>query len=916
MRSLQLALVLVTGALSTLHLHAASRAASPFLPADAACIKEQWPKARLLVWAEPGESGSALKPDNWTEYASAVEYAADKVGKPATTAPDAGTDLVLPKAPEGKLYVVGYMVPARQRKTGGSSAPATLNCRHVTIGPGAALDGGMGMSRGRPRYSSWSNDDSVIAMNGNVTVADGGTIYGHLRFTGDKHTWFSVGKSPEPFGRTFLVRKAPGASVTFAARRYDVIDGAAVESGRLVLARKASLRVNAGDQPRITLKKLNHVYFGRVEPYLWVHEKAALEMQAGSQIARVHPPADIAPDVRIDGLLQIGRPGDTDGDAPAVINLTAAEGDGKFLGQPGGLYIRPTAEVRNLGRLSVTAKDTGTVTAGRGVSIFLEKQVDFGKVIIDGLRAGGIAATDIAAAKKAIASATFGKHCAATDDAMYSRIEFADFKGGFATVEFVDGLTTQCEVLFPLGDRLIVRSKGNRIAQSFDLGSVRAIKIDGKRTEHNPKRALTAAEQQIRKVNALWADVPGKGQIGHYGKQGWPRRPLMVWRRPGEAGSRFAPANWLDATGRPYFELPVSAMDEIGRTPKRHDADILLPAADSYYQVVGDRPQWRIRHVTIENNAFFHLTYNIGGNLWMKDGSGMHAPWFGAYRNSAPGLHRFLRFDGKRIGRPGSIPWPLTFELSEEEVKRIKGARDKKITPRSAGIAISRWGNYLTGKGGTLEITGTYQVGDQFYIKGEGTVIISEGGYLAPGGRSSFAIEPGATVVLLQDARIGCEIATTQAGRASVWVGGTLMVGTPERPITRDMLFPVTGIEEDHVIRNPAGSGRCPGVSLLVGKKGRLVMHSADPTKARLVFKMHDSEKAKRLGRQWGNAKGIVLAFLGEANLNGVVFSNVLEDGIMVSPEQRTKWKNIFYGTQNLAEPDRLYWNVKPEGSE
>ena len=38
--------------------------------------------------------------------------------------------------------------------------------------------------------------------------------------------------------------------------------------------------------------------------------------------------------------------------------------------------------------------------------------------------------------------------------------------------------------------------------------------------------------------------------------------------------------------------------------------------------------------MTVENNAFFHLTYNIGGNLWMKDGSGMHAPWFGAYRNA------------------------------------------------------------------------------------------------------------------------------------------------------------------------------------------------------------------------------------------------------------------------------------------
>ena len=339
--------------------------------------------------------------------------------------------------------------------------------------------------------------------------------------------------------------------------------------------------------------------------------------------------------------------------------------------------------------------------------------------------------------------------------------------------------------------------------------------------------------------------------------------------------------------------------------------DILLPAAGGYYQVAGARPQWSIRHVTVESNAFFHLTYNIAGNLWMKDGSGMHAPWFGAYRNTTPNVHRFLRFDGKRIGRPGSVPWPLSFELSEAEVKRIREARDQKITPRSAGLAISRWGNYRTGKGGTLEIIGKYQVGDQFYVKGEGTVIISEGGYLAPGGRSSFAIAPESTVVLLQDARIGCEISTMQAGRASVWVGGTLMVGTSDHPITRDMLFPGTGIEEDKSIRNPAGSGRTPGVSFLVSPKGRVIMHSADPSKARVVFKMHDSEKARRLGKQWGDAKGIVLAFLGQTELNGVVFDNVLEGGIMAPPEMRKKWKNINYGKNNLAEPEKLYWDFK-----
>ena len=834
-----------------------------------------------------------IRADTWMEYPSASDYAAGKPSRAATEAPDANTDLILPDAPAGQSYIVGYMVPAKQRGSSGQSESPSLSCRHITIGQGSALDGGMGVSRGKSNFSDQPADDTHVGIYGNVTVKDGGYIYGHLHFVGDKHTWFSLGKSPEPLGRSLLVRKDGGASVTFMTRQYDLVDGVTVESGRLVLAPEASLRTNATGQARIALKKLSKRGFGKFEPYVWVREKAALEMRGGSRIGRVNPPDDIIADMRIDGLLQVGKKGDKS-DTPAVIELTLAEGDGAFLNQPGGLYIRPTAEVRNLGALSITAGDPNTTSATRGVSIFLEKPVDLGKVSIDCLRAGGIAATDPAAAKKALASATFGEHCAASGDAMYSKIEFISFKGGFGTVEFVDGLTTECEILFPHGNRLIVRSMGNRITQSFDLKSIHAVAIDGKRAEYNPKRPLTAREQELRELNALWADVPGKGQIGDYGKQNWPRRSLMVWRRPGESGSRFVGANWLDQTGRPYFQPPVITDFKGFNGP---DVDILLPAADVFYQVVGDRPQWRSRHMTVENNAYFFLTYNISGNLWMKDGSRMQAPWFGRYCNNTPGLHRFLRFDGLRIDRP----------------------RKGEEAPARGHFNISQWGQYQSAPGATIELIGTNMVTDQFSVGGEGTVIISENSHLAPGNRTAFAIMPEATVVLLQDARIGCETTATLGGKASVWVGGTLMIGTPERPITRDMIFAVTGIDEKFILRQPGENIRCPGVSFLVGEKGRLVVHTVDPTKARLVFKMHDSEKAKARGKgrgDFGNPKGIVLDFLGEAKFNGVVFDNILEDGIMVSPEQRATWKNVSYGEHNLAEPDKLYWDPKEEGSQ
>ena len=427
------------------------------------------------------------------------------------------------------------------------------------------------------------------------------------------------------------------------------------------------------------------------------------------------------------------------------------------------------------------------------------------------------------------------------------------------------------------------------VAQSFDLTSVHALEIDGARTEFNPQRSLTDAEKQLREINALWADVPGQEQIGNYGTQDWQELPLMVWRRPGESGTRFVGANWVDQTGRPCFEPPV-ATDFVG--PNAPVADILLPAADVFYQAVGDRPSWTIRHMTIENNAFFHLTYTIRGNLWMKDGSGMQAPWFGKYDNPEPGLHRFLRFDGMRMVRSSR---------SIREPHRVE----------STDARLSQWGAYGAAAGGTLEIIGKNQVNDQFRVSGEGRLIISENSYLAPALRASFSIMPGATVVLLQDASISYETTAKQNGSASVWVGGTLMIGAPERPITRDMPFAVCGIEENLIDRHAAGGLRTPGVSLLVSEGGRLVMHSADPTKARLMFKMHDTEKARQRGKQYGNPKGIVLDFVGKAELNGVVFNNVLEEGIMVSPEQRAAWKNVSYGEHNLAEPEKLYYDLE-----
>ncbi len=82
---------------------------------DEPFLKQQWPRSRVLVWAEPGTSGYAWNrariPGSsvmvwnhglWTEFDSAADYRAKKNGRPNTQPPDEDTDLILPDAPDGE----------------------------------------------------------------------------------------------------------------------------------------------------------------------------------------------------------------------------------------------------------------------------------------------------------------------------------------------------------------------------------------------------------------------------------------------------------------------------------------------------------------------------------------------------------------------------------------------------------------------------------------------------------------------------------------------------------------------------------------------------------------------------------------------------------------------------------------------
>ncbi|MCP4375181.1 MAG: hypothetical protein GY794_03230 [bacterium] len=847
---------------------------------------EKWPQTRVLVWSKPGTSGS-IGARSWTEYASKADYLAKKGGRPTRRGPDKNTDIILPDAPDAKPYVVLYSVVA-YRRSGGLDHPQWA-CRHLTIGKGARLDSGAKSSRGGVTFNRGFRGETAMAIYGNVTIKDGGYFYGPRFFLGDKHTFFTIGKSSNALDQSWIIRKTKNASLSLLGKRYDVARGVAVESGRLVVHSQSQLYFGVGYEARITAGKIRKAKIPQTSGYVFVGKNAALELRSGSRIGRLVEPENLVADLQIEGLLQIGRKGDKNR-SPAVIELTMAEGDGGFLRQYGGLYICRTAEVKNYGKLAITStKPDAKATAGKGVSVFLEKAVDLGNVSFDYLRPGGISAIDVNTAKAAGDKATFGEHCGARGDKLFSKYASIEFQGGMGTVEFVDGLKTDCKILFPHAGRLMVRSKGNRTLQSFDLKSVHAVTIKGKRTKFNAKRSLNDKEKELREINPLWGDVPGKGQYGKYGKQKWSDCPVMIWARPGVSGLRFTGSNWLDETGRPYFDCPLISQ----RNPRSDNPpiDMLMPASDTGYIASGwgdggNEGTPPSRHLTVEYNASYGITYNVQGNLWMKHGSGLVGKHRGRYVNEQPNIHRFMRFDGKRKGRGEKLA-------------------------ESQDASLAQWGDFGAGKGSTLEMIGKIRcAADRAYVRGHGTLIISEGAVLADGYRAAFYIGPNSTVALLEDAILGHETSMQRAGCASIACNGTLMIGMPDRPIGRDSVFGIAGMTKNQINRTLGGGGRSPGASLILTAKSRFVVHSVDPKKARVIIKMHGSERAKKTLNR-GTPEGIVCYFGGKAELNGVVFDNVLEGGIMVSPETRKTWKNISYGKNNQAEPEKLYWDLK-----
>jgi len=174
----------------------------------AAYAKQNWPKARGMVWAKPGVSAK----DGW----DVSHWLED--GKPAVKPFDENTDLILPASPKG-----GYDVSLTD---GRKYQPARF--RHLTIERGAHVVGHFAVS-----WNVW------IKSGGSVSYLDSVLGTGHTFLRNDNLIDRQQRRSLSLVDH-FFVRKAPGSSVKFVGL-FRSEDNWQVESGMMVLAPQSEI---------------------------------------------------------------------------------------------------------------------------------------------------------------------------------------------------------------------------------------------------------------------------------------------------------------------------------------------------------------------------------------------------------------------------------------------------------------------------------------------------------------------------------------------------------------------------------------------------------------------------------------------------------------------------------------------------
>ncbi|HUS44565.1 MAG TPA: hypothetical protein VM219_00815 [Phycisphaerae bacterium] len=360
-----------------------------------------------------------------------------------------------------------------------------------------------------------------------------------------------------------------------------------------------------------------------------------------------------------------------------------------------------------------------------------------------------------------------------------------------------------------------------------------------------------------------------------YYQQKWEPARLLVWARVGERVGENAlmdPKNWLEYPPSPSGSAVASGKP--ATRPPDENTDILFPDSDSFYSIGTGDIALQVRHLTVGANASMGISrMEFCGNVWVRKGQ-----W-------GPGLH---------------VNFPLAFGGKAAFARND----DAKIDTFATHFAVNK------PKGGSIEFLGPWDVGDELHVN-SGTMILGPGSLFSPADRATHLVFPEGTLVLMSGATFLPK--GNKCFGHDLVVSGTLQAGTPERPLKSDCVLALgfkahgefdASLPQNRHLKNmstPNDSG------LVINPGARLVVYSADPAKARLVFRWTGTESGSThvapeapLASIKDVPRRIAMTLLGQIDFNGVEFNDVRKGGIVLAhPSINLHWKNLFYGENN-----------------
>jgi hypothetical protein len=474
------------------------------------------------------------------------------------------------------------------------------------------------------------------------------------------------------------------------------------------------------------------------------------------------------------------------------------------------------------------------------------------------------------------------------------------------TIELVDGTKIEghLAVQFEMDDHLIVYSPRLATVRSFLKEHVHALTVDGRREQLHPKRALTGDDRKLL-GRVRWPNAqPAEGPRPAYTTEQWDKpRQLLVWADPGSSGRFEEPGNWL-RNGRPMIEWPRAVGEHYGLVFFDGRTDLLFPASARRYVVRPRASNARPRHITAEANVDAEVSLNnCTGNLWISPNAKFDG---GGGAQLGGDRHTFFLNGTPYTGDP-----PTTAERFGELMGSVAMFGRKWVVRKDDPQA-------------SMTLIGTFGSGDETHWH-RGVTILEENSVIAIGPRCEQVLGPDGTMIMKSGAVLG-KRSGNQCYKNDMLIKGTLLVGTPDVPITRDVYLGMS--IKDSEARAATGklakrhAGPQNGRGLTVAPHGSIVVHSARPGEAQLHITWHgtrgsdggdDGTPVDFFERLPDSERTINVNLIGDHVLQDVAFDWVGEGDIrLLNPSVPDRWQRVRFGEQIRAEPDAIFTKLEP----